>query len=83
MIPGIDINLSSIDTNLVYFKLNENIMTPSTFIEKMAAHGVLLGGGYKYSNCNLRMVTHKDISARDVKDTLEIITHVVCSSSKK
>lgn len=75
-IPGIECDPTSVETNLVLFRVNG--MTCDEFIAKMRESGILLG---QIGNGNLRMVTHFDIGEREVERALEVVGEVVSRSS--
>lgn len=64
-LPGIVLNPTSVQTNLVVFKLLD--AQPGWFLQSMRERGVLLG---EIGNQNLRMVTHCDISPADIDTAL-------------
>jgi len=70
----IQIDLDTVQTNLVVFQLNPEHWTPAAFIEAMREHGVLLGG---YGDTRLRFATHYGISRPDIETTLHAVQEVL------
>jgi threonine aldolase len=77
-IPGIDIDPSEVQTNLVFFNIGNTGLTPIELSTRLREeHGVLilptLGPG------RMRAVTHLDVSAEDIDIALHAIKKVVAS----
>ena len=70
-LPGIDIDLDRVQTNLVVFRLTS--MSAEDFLSQCAARGVKGGGGYG----RVRFVTHNGIGAADVQRALEVCSEVL------
>lgn len=66
-LPGVRIDLESVQTNLVVFRLDPERWTPTAFIAAMREHGVLLGG---FGDDRLRFATHYGITRADIDATL-------------
>lgn len=66
-LPGVQIDLKSVQTNLVVFRLDETRCTPDAFIAAMREHGVVLGG---FGDGRLRFATHYGIEAADIDAAL-------------
>lgn len=70
-IPGIDIDLETQHTNMVYFSLEQDVpLTLGQLHDLLAAEGLLVGGG----SDRIRMVTHAWVDASSVATALEIIS---------
>src|SRR6266496_4142520 len=68
--PQININLGTVQSDIVIFRLHEGYGTPETFARAVAERGLLIGGiGRGY----IRAVTHYGIDAGDIEETLEIV----------
>jgi threonine aldolase len=70
-LPGIDIDLDRVQTNLVAFRPIS--MSAEQFLAECAARGVKGGGGYG----RVRFVTHGGIDAEDVQRALEVCSEVL------
>ena len=75
-IPGITINLASVQTDIVIFTLDPQYWAPAAFTKVLAEHGVLLG---EIGHGRLRAVTHYGITSDSLKQALEIVRDVVRS----
>lgn len=64
-IPGIEIDLSTVETNIVYFRVTNESAT--AFLRRAAEAGVLAGGG----GGSVRMVTHYGIERRHIEDAVQ------------
>jgi threonine aldolase len=66
-IPGFSVRLESVQTNLVFWELTNETLTPPLVVERLAAHGVLvLGAGPR----SFRAVTHYGIESADIDAAL-------------
>jgi threonine aldolase len=70
-LPGIDIDLDRVQTNLVAFRPTS--MSAEQFLAECAARGVKGGGGYG----RVRFVTRGGIDAEDVQRALEVCSEVL------
>jgi threonine aldolase len=67
--PQIKIDLNSVQSDIVIFRLHEGYGTPEAFARSAAERGLLVGGiGRGY----VRAVTHYGIDAGDIEEALEI-----------
>lgn len=66
-LPDVHIDLTTVQTNLIVFRLNPEKWIPSAFISAMREHGILLGG---LGDDRLRFVTHYGITHADIDRTL-------------
>ncbi len=73
-LPGIAIDVASVQTNLVYFDVAGTGRTAGEIAEALAAEGVRIGatGGTR-----MRAVTHLDVGADDVVHTLSVLERVL------
>lgn len=69
-LPGISVNLESVQTNMVYF----NVQNAAEFAAGMKEQGVLCN--VLYSDA-IRLVTHYEISDADAKDAVNVIARLV------
>ena len=68
--PQIKIDLGTVQSDIVIFRLHEGYGTPEAFARTVAERGLLIGGiGRSY----IRAVTHYGIDAGDIEETLEIV----------
>jgi threonine aldolase len=70
-IPSLEIDLKSVQTNIVIFKPN-TISVPEV-VKQCIDKGLLVSIGKKDS---IRMVTHMDVSSEDIEKTKEILTGI-------
>ena len=73
-IPGIDLDMETVQTNIVMTDISGTGMTGREFSLKLKEHGVLVNGGDDFS---VRFVTHYYITKEDVKKALSAIEKVV------
>lgn len=67
-LPGIEIDLATVQTDIVRFHLVDPRWTGTTFARALAERGVLIGGGGYGS---MRAVAHYGITSDDIEETLE------------
>jgi threonine aldolase len=72
-VPGIDIDLAHVQSNMVMFRLTEGRMAMQPFIAALKEQGVLVGT----SGPNIRAVTHYGISEADVRAAAAAIEQVL------
>ena len=66
-IDGLSVDPESIQTNIVYFGVDEDLGTAADVIAALKRHGVLVSYPGKQS---IRMVTHRHISSEDIEEAL-------------
>jgi threonine aldolase len=71
-LPGIECDLSRVQTNIVYFRLNR--MPQAEFLDACRARGLLAGGP---PPDYVRFVTHRGISAADIQSALAVCEQVL------
>ncbi len=76
--PGVRIDLDTVQTNLVVFRLDPERWTPAAFIAAMREHGVLLGG---FGDDRLRFATHYGITRAEIDAALLAARRVLSGSS--
>lgn len=64
------VNLQGVQTNIVMVRTQPLGFTPEAFVEEMARRGVRF---FTFGPGNVRMVTHKDVSAEDIEVAIEQI----------
>src|ERR1043166_9284234 len=72
-IPGIEIDTEKVVTNIVIFDVSETGKTQEELVELLAQSGVLAVG----FGIQIRMVTHLDVSASDVAQTIERVRKII------
>ena len=73
-ISGIKIDLKTIQTNMVYFDLQESGMNTYQFLPKLAKYNIL---GSPRPPTKVRLVTHYGISEEDIYATIKAIKEIV------
>jgi threonine aldolase len=73
-LPSVRIDLDTVQTNLVVFRIDPEQWTPMRFIAAMREHGVVLGG---FGDDRLRFVPHYGIERSDIDRTLQAATMVL------
>ena len=66
-LPGVKLDPATVETNLVFFDLTGELDAP-TVVERLLARGIRMGAMNAQS---IRAVTHLDVSAAQVEQTLE------------
>jgi threonine aldolase len=72
-IDSIDIDLKSVQTNIVVFDISRTGCTPEKALKKLAAKGLLV---VSFGSTRLRAVTHLDVSDSDIKKAGAILNSV-------
>ena len=70
--PGIEIDLASVQTNIIYFAVRRDDMTAPALCERLGRHGIACGARDDHT---IRFVTHLDVSDED--------TQVVCDALRE
>jgi len=73
-ISGIKVDLETIQTNMVYFDLQESGMDTYQFLPKLAKYNIL---GLPRPPTKVRLVTHYGISEEDIYATIKAIKEIV------
>lgn len=77
-IPGLDLDLETIQTNIVIFDVANTGLPSSLFTEYLQAEGVLASS---FGINRVRFVTHLHISDLDIERTLKKVSQVVATHS--
>ena len=72
--PGIEVDLDSVQTNIIRFDVTREDLDAASLCEKLKAHGVL---GGPFSARAIRLVTHGDISAADTETVCQVLREVL------
>ena len=73
-IPGISIDLDTVQSNIVLLRLDDRIMPAAEFAERLRAEGIRVSN---YDTRGLRMVTHYQVSQADVDATIAAARRVL------
>ena len=73
-LPGIRLQLDTIETNIVFFELEEACGTAADFVARLQAAGVLM---YAIGPNRVRAVTHLDITTAMIERAAQVITHTL------
>jgi threonine aldolase len=73
-ISRIKVDLETIQTNMVYFDLQESGMNAYQFLSKLAEYNIL---GLPRPPTKVRLVTHYGISEEDINTTIKVIKGIV------
>ena len=73
-IGGIKVDLKTVQTNMVYFNLNESGINTYQFLPKLAEYNIL---GSPRPPTKVRLVTHHGISEEDIYTTIKAIKEIV------
>src|SRR5665648_259330 len=73
---GMKIDMSTVQTNMVFFTVPEGMIEPSELVEKLKESGVLFGPP-KGPNKEIRVVTHKDVFKEDILEVIEKVKKVI------
>lgn len=71
---GIELNPKRVQTNIVIYDITDTNLSVPVFLERLQGEGVLASS---FGENLVRMVTHKDVSAKDIELTLEVVNKVV------
>jgi threonine aldolase len=75
-IPGIRVDPSQVQTNIVIYDVRETKLSSAEFLETIARHQVL---GLPVDAERIRMVTHLDVDRSDVDIAVGIIAEALCA----
>lgn len=73
-LPGIVIDLATVQSDIVIFSLAGQRLTPAAFVNTLAEHGVLVG---ELGHGRIRAVTHYGVDASDIEAALEVVRRVL------
>ncbi|HEY6250319.1 MAG TPA: GntG family PLP-dependent aldolase, partial [Candidatus Angelobacter sp.] len=79
-IPGIQIDLSTVQTNTVVFQVTDPRFGSKSFIQAARRYGLYLGD---FKRGRIRAVPHYGITIRDVQDALRIIGQILKPASRE
>ena len=73
-IPGIRLDPSYVQTNIVIYDVRETKLSSAGFLERIAQHHVL---GVPVDEERVRMVTHLDVNRSDVETAVALIAEAL------
>jgi len=73
-IPGISINPDHIQTNIIFFEITREDMTPEEFVQKIDAEGIRM---LPVGPHRVRAVTHYHITTADIDQALGVISKLM------
>jgi threonine aldolase len=74
-LPGIDINPEKVVTNILIFNISRADLSAAEICSKLANRGILASN----FGSNIRIVTHYDVSRRDIDRTVEALRDILTS----
>ena len=77
-IPGLKVDLDTVQTNMVYFDLQESGMNTAQFLPKLANYNI---SGAPRPPTKVRLVTHYGINKDDIYTTIEVIREILSEKS--
>lgn len=78
-IQGISLGQDSVETNLIFLKLDEKLGTAEELQHRLQAHGVLALPTARHT---LRMVTHLDVSREQIEHTGQVMRQLLSNRSE-
>ena len=72
--PGVEIDLASLQTNIIVFKLDESAPDAATVVARAKAEGVLV---FAFSPRLVRAVTHLDVSRKDCETAADVLAAAI------
>jgi threonine aldolase len=73
-IPGLSIDPDQIHTNIIFFEVTHEDMTPEQFVQRIEAQGVRM---LPVVGQKVRAVTHYHITSADIDQALKVISKVM------
>jgi threonine aldolase len=72
--PGVEVDLRSVQTNIIFFAIRRDDMTAPEFCHKLERYGIVCGARDEHS---VRFVTHLDVSDEDTATVCEALREVL------
>ena len=69
VLPGIEVHLDEVETNMVFFRVERPNETPESFLRSLHQHGVRMG---ELGHGRIRAVVHYQVSDQDIEDTIAV-----------
>jgi threonine aldolase len=76
----LELDPSSVETNIVIFRVDPKLGTADEFCDRLQERGVLMSPNAKHK---VRAVTHLDVSAQEARMVSEELLSVASSSKRK
>jgi threonine aldolase len=76
-IPGIAIDLDTVQSNIVLLKIDERVMAGAEFAERLRAEGVRVSN---YDTRGMRMVTHYQVDRDDIEQAIAAARRVMSAA---
>ena len=73
-IKGLTIDTSKVKTNILYCKLDLNIMNSNIFLQKCEENGILF---FEYFKGEYRLVTHYGVTKKDIEFTISTMNKIL------
>ncbi|HMO35380.1 MAG TPA: GntG family PLP-dependent aldolase [Gemmatales bacterium] len=73
-LPGLSCPSSSVDTNILFIQLEPRLGEAETLVAKLASHHILVLATARHT---LRFVTHLDVSAPQIEQTADVVSHLL------
>lgn len=73
-IPGINIHPAKVHTNILVFDIADTGLDTAEFSKRLKQSGVLANG---INAAQMRMVTHYDVSRKDIEKTIQVISNLL------
>lgn len=78
-VPGIEIDPTTVESNIIFFRLTSEEVTPVDLAAGMREHGVLLSAS---SSRRMRAVTHYQVTPDDVEHVLAAVNAVMAAGAR-
>ncbi len=76
-IPGISLDLQSVQTNIIIFDVNPGLIKAETLVKQLAEEGVLC---FTFGPTKIRLVTHLEITDDDIEYTAGVFKKILGDS---
>ena len=80
-VPGVDIDLSRVKTNMIFFALTPDVPISVGALAKQLALRGILANPYKASERRMRMVTHHDFKRADVPIVVDAVRGILAGTT--
>ena len=73
-LPGVCVDLPAVETNILYFELDESIGTAQVFADRLRDEGIWM---FATGPQRLRAVTHMEVSPADIDRAIEVLRRLL------
>ena len=73
-VPGIVLDPAEVETNLVFFNVDETGLSAKQISDRLLEKGIRIGIEGEF---RMRLVTHLDVDWNDIEETAEVLTTVI------